>query len=119
MFDKIKAIFETYSRSSDFHSDKTLRTIYVKKSSKMVANDIIEILKSLKYKEIVYNDTFNELFTSKAGFEVTIHLALGNNGTTGIEVAVFSPQNRGKTRKALRFLLNKFSTEFSNYLVHE
>ena len=51
MFDKIKACFETYSRSSDFHSDKTLRTIYVKKSSKMVANDIIEIYPSISEAE--------------------------------------------------------------------
>ncbi len=119
MFSKIKEVFETYSQSTTIHPDPTLRSINVKMGPSVLANQVIDILKSLKYKTIRYNDTFNEIFTSKAGFEVTIHFLASSNGSTTIEVSVFSPENRGKTRKALRFLLNKFKEEFSTYLEHE
>ena len=119
MFDKIKALFETYSQSSSIHKDPTLRSLNVKMGGSVLADKIIEILKSLKYKEIRYNNIYNEIFTKKAGYEVTIHLLAASGGATSIEVAVFSPENRGKTRKALRFLLNKFKEEFKSYLSHE
>ena len=119
MFDKIKEMFENYSQSSNIHMDPTLRSIDVKMGPAMLANRIIDILKSLKYKTIRYNDIFNEIFTSKAGFEVTIHLLASTNGATTIEVSVFSKEYRGKTRKALRFLLHKFKEEFNGILAHE
>lgn len=118
MFERIKEAFETYSQSSPFHTDATLRTLNVKINATVLADKIIEILKELKYKTIRYNETFNEIFTTKAGFEVTINL-IGSGGVTSIDVAIFSPSNRGKTRKALRFLLNKFKEEFDTYLSHE
>ena len=74
MFNKIKEAFETYSQSSVIHPDPTLRSFDVKMGQAVLANRIIDILKSLKYKTIRYNEVFHELFTSKAGFEVTIHL---------------------------------------------
>lgn len=119
MFSKIKEVFETYSQSTSIHPDPTLRSINVKMGPSLLANEIINILKSLKYKTIRYNDVFNEIFTSKAGYEVTIHLLASSNGSSTIEVSIFSPTHRGKTRKALRFLLNKFKEEFQNYLDHE
>lgn len=119
MFDKIKEAFETYSQSSVTHTDPTLRSFDVKIGQAVLANRIIDILKSLKYKTIRYNEVFHELFTSKAGFEVTIHLLQSRNGSTTIEVSVFSPTNRGKTRKALRFLLHKFKEEFNGLLAHD
>ena len=119
MFDKIKGWFETFSQSSVKHKDKTLRSITVKMGTSYLANKIIDILKSLKYKTIKYNEHYQEIFTSKAGFEVTVHLVNSNNGATLIEVDVFSPDNRGKTRKALRFLLNKFKEELKSSVVYE
>ena len=119
MFDKIREAFETFSQSSNINPDPTLRSIDVKMGPAMLANKIIDILKSLKYKTIRYNDIFNEIFTSKAGFEVTIHLLAGNNGATTIEVSVFSSEHRGKTRKALRYLLHRFKEEFGGMLAHE
>ena len=119
MFEKIKEAFETYSQSSNLHKDPTLRSIHVKMGPSYLANEIIELLKGLKYKEIRYNDIYNEIFTSKAGFEVTIHLLSGGSGSTTIEVSVFSPANKGKTRRALRFLLNHFKESFKTYISHE
>lgn len=119
MFDKIKEAFETFSQSSNIHQDPTLRSFDVKMGPAMLANKIIDVLKSLKYKTIRYNDVFNEIFTSKAGFEVTIHLLASTNGATTIEVSVFSSEHRGKTRKALRYLLHRFKEEFSGMLAHE
>lgn len=119
MFERIKEMFESYSQSSQVHKDPTLRSIAVNKSPTYLANDIINILKSLKYKKITYNDVFNEIFTSKAGYEVTINLLSGSNGQTIINAAVYSKENKGKTRKALRFLLNKFKEELNTYIVHE
>lgn len=106
MFDKIKGAFETYSASSIRHKDATLRTIEVKMDPHFAAERIIDLLKKLKYKTIRYNDVYNEIFTSKAGYEITIHCLAGTNGGSSIDVAVFGPEHRGKTRKALRYLLN-------------
>ena len=119
MFDKINGAFETYSQSSNLHKDPTLRSIHVKMGPNILANEIIDGLKALKYKEIRYNDIYNEIFTTKAGYEVTIHLLSGGSGTTTIEIAVFSPANRGKTRKALRFLLNYYKEKFKTFASHE
>ena len=119
MFDKIKEAFETFSSSSNIHKDPTLRSIDVKMGQSLLCEKIIEILKELKYKTIRYNDIFYEIFTSKAGFEVTIQVLQGNQGASTIEVSVFSMQHRGKTRKALRFLLHKFKEEFKSYLAYE
>ena len=119
MFDKIKGAFETYSQSSNLHKDPTLRSLTVKMGPTVLADEIIESLKKLKYKEIRYNDIYNEIFTSKAGYEVTIHLLSGGSGATTIEISVFSPANRGKTRKALRFLLNYFKEQFKVFVSHE
>ena len=119
MFGRIKEAFETYSQSSSIHPDPTLRSFDVKIGQAFLATKIIDVLKSLKYKTIRYNDVFHEIFTSKAGFEVTIHLIQAKNGGTTIEVSVFSPKNRGKTRKALRFLLHRFKEEFKSNLAHE
>lgn len=119
MFDKIKGWFEIFSQSSLKHKDKTLRSVIVKMGSSYLANKIIDILKSLKYKTIKYNEHYQEIFTSKAGFEVTIHLVNTNNGGTQIDVDIYAPYNRGKTRKALRFLLNKFKEEFKQSVVYE
>ena len=93
MFSKIKEAFETYSQSSVLHLDPTLRSFDVKLGQAMLADKIIDILKSLKYKTIRYNEVFHEIFTSKAGFEVTIHLIQSRNGSTTIEASVFSPSN--------------------------
>ena len=119
MFEKIKGLFEIFSQSSLKHKDKTLRTVTVKMGASYLASKIIDILKSLKYKTIKYNEHYQEIFTSKAGFEVTNHLVNSNNGSTLIDVDVYSPNNRGKTRKALRFLLNKFKEEFKQSVVYE
>lgn len=119
MFDKIKEAFESYSQSSHIHKDPTLRSIDVKMGQVVLCDKIIAVLKDLKYKTIRYNDIFYEIFTSKAGFEVTIQVLQGSHGSSTIEVSVFSPQNRGKTRKALRFLLHKFKEVFSPYLANE
>lgn len=119
MFDKIKAMFETYSQSSSIHKDPTLRSLNIKMGESILADKIIDILKELKYKEIRYNNIYNEIFTKKAGYEVTIHLLASSGGSTTIEVSVFAPEHRGKTRKALRFLLNRFKEEFKSYISHE
>lgn len=119
MFERIKEAFETYSQSSPLNPDSTLRTVNVKMDPTILAEKVIEILKSLKYKTIRYNDVFNEIFTSKAGFEVTINFLGSTTGITSIDVSIFSPSNRGKTRKALRFLLNKFKEELNQYLSYE
>ena len=42
------------------------------------------------YCKIRYNDIYNEIFTSKAGYEVTIHLLSGGSGATTIEISVSS-----------------------------
>ena len=119
MFDKIKGLFETYSQSSNKHKDKTLHNVSVKMGPSMLAKSIIEILKKLKYKKITYNEVYNEIFTYKAGYEITVHLIASTGGATMIEVAVFSPEHRGKTRKALRYLLHTFKEEYKAYLSHE
>ena len=114
MFDKIKEKFETYSSSSNpTYKDNTLRPVYFKMGASYLADRIIEILKKLKYKEILYNDSFNEIFTSKAGYEVTISLIAAESGSTMLNVAIFAPTHRGKTRKALRFLLHTFKEELN------
>lgn len=119
MFNKIKGLFETYSQSSSKQKDETLRNVTVKMGPSMLAKSIIEILKKLKYKKITYNEVYNEIFTYKAGYEVTVHLIASSGGSTIIEVAVFAPEHRGKTRKALRYLLHTFKEEFKSYLSHE
>ena len=119
MFDKIKGAFEIYSQSRSNHKDPTLRTFDIKMGASYAANSIIEVLKDLKYKEIRYNDTYNEIFTQKAGFEVTVNLIASQGGATTVSVSVYSPSNRGKTRKALRFLLAKFKETFKPYITYE
>ena len=119
MFDKLKGFFEIYSQSKSNHKDPTLRTFDIKMGASYAAKQIIEVLKDLKYKTITYNDTYNEIFTKKAGFEVTINLIASAGGSTTISVSVYSPNNRGKTRKALRFLLNKFKETFKPYVTYE
>lgn len=119
MFGKIKELFETYSESSSIHPDPTLRSLNVNMGITNLTNSIIDILLALKYKTIRYNETFNEIYTKKDDFEVTIHFVGATIGSTTINVSVFSKIHRGKTRKALRFLLNKFKEEFSSYLAHE
>lgn len=119
MFDKLKGSFETYSQSSDKHKDETLHNVSVKMGPSMLAKSIIEILKKLKYKRINYNETYFEIFTSKAGYEITVHLIPSTGGSTIIETSVFAPNHRGKTRKALRYLMHTFKEEFKVYLSHE
>ena len=119
MFERLKEWREMYSQSYPTHKDPTLRTIYVKMGQAYLANKIIDILKDLRYKSIVYNDTFYEIFTSKAGYEVTVTLTAGTSGSVSLNVSVYSPSNRGKTRKALRFLLNKFNEELKGYTTNE
>ena len=119
MFDKLKGLFETYSQSKSNHKDPTLRTFDIKMGAGYAANTIIEILKELKYKTIRYNDVYNEIFTSKAGYEVTVNLIASQGGSTTVSVSVYSPVNRGRTRKALRFLLNKFKETFKPYITYE
>ena len=118
MFERFKEWREGYSQSSRYHKDETLRPLYVKMGRKYLTDAIVNILKDLKYKEIVVND-YNEIFTQKAGYEVTITLIAGQSSSTTIMVGVFSPKNRGKTRKALRFLLYRFKEELKPYLSDE
>ena len=118
MFEKLKEAFECYSQSYPTHPDPTLRSIEVKMGNDMLAKQIIEILKSLKYKTIRYDDVFYEIFTSKANFEVTVSFTASKGGSR-IDVSVYSPQNKGKTRKALRFLLHKFKEVLAADISHE
>ncbi len=118
MFEKIKEAFEAFSQSYETNPDPTLRSVEVRMGFEMLSQKIIDILKSLKYKTIRYDDTFYEIFTKKAGYEVTISLTAAKSGTR-IDISVYSPQNRGKTRKALRFLLHKMKEEFEADIVHE
>ena len=113
MFDKIKGAFETCSQSSMMQKDVTLRPVTVKMGATRAEESVIEILKDLKYKEINYNDTFHEIFTFKAGYEVTISF-LNADGSTIINVMVYNANKRGKTRKALRYLLNIINERLNN-----
>ncbi len=106
MFDKLKGTFEIYSHSSLHAKDETLRSIEVKIGPERAMNGIIKLLTDLNYKKISYNDIYNEIFTSKAGYEVTIRAIPSGQGMTTIDVEVYGPNHRGKTRKALRYLLH-------------
>ena len=106
MFDKLKGAFETYSHSSLHAKDETLRSVEAKIGPERAMQGVIKILTELNYRKISYNDIYNEIFTSKAGYEVTIRAIASGQGMTTIDVEVYAPNHRGKTRKALRFLLH-------------
>ena len=72
MFEKIKGLFEIFSQSSLKHKDKTLRTVTVKMGASYLASKIIDILKSLKYKTIKYNEHYQEIFTRIKIFKISL-----------------------------------------------
>ncbi len=106
MFDKIKSMFETFSESKEDHKDPTLRTLNFKLGVEAMKKEIQQMLEDLHYPHIRCNNQFNEIFAQKAGYDVTFFVQ-GSKSGTDINIAVFSPANKGKTRKALRFLLNE------------
>ncbi len=106
MFDKIKSLFETYSESKEDHQDPTLRTLNFKLGIEQLKKYIGTMLEDLHYKQINFNSNYNEFFAEKLGYEVTFYLTNTKSGTD-VNISVFSLDHRGKTRKALRFLLNE------------
>lgn len=108
MFDRIKGAFETFSESKEDHKDPTLRTLSFKISVDSAKELVKKMLEDLKYGHVSCNDTFNEMFAKKAGYDVTFFFQSSRNGCD-INISVFSPAHRGKTRKALRFLLNEIN----------
>ena len=106
MFDKLKGMFESFSESKEDHKDPTLRTVNFKLGVDSIKKEIQAMLEDLNYPHISCNDNFNEIFAQKAGYDVTFFVQ-GNKAGTDVNITVFSPENKGKTRKALRFLLNE------------
>ncbi len=106
MFDRLKSMFETFSESKEDHKDPTLRTLNFKLGVDAIKEIVLSMLEDLKYRNINYNDSYNEIFATKAGYEVTIILN-GSKSGTEVNITVFSLEKKGKTRKALRFLLNE------------
>lgn len=113
MFDKLKEMFETFSSSKVLSKDASLATLSFRTSISIIKKEILMMLEDLKYREITEND-FNEIYATKAGYEITCRLSF-ENAITHVDYDVYAPTHTGKTRKALRALLFQTKTRLSKY----
>lgn len=113
MFEKFKEMFEVFSSSKPAAKDPTLRTLTFRASTGVIEKEILIMLEDLKYRKIVKND-FNEIYAIKAGYEVTCRLSREKT-ETHVDFDVYGPTHKGKTRKALRFLLHETKKRLAMY----
>lgn len=110
------AIFENCSGTNDGKKSKIL-PISCKLNSSLAYDKIYDYLTKEEYADISGTKEFMDIYCYDRGYEISILLGIDQTGGSYINIVVYGPKKRGRTRKRLKLMRDEITNLLKDYLV--